>query len=86
MLSLLAKLDELYNNSASNRLLQISKIHFIEYKNRMFTKNPCINLRACDAASSYHCLSIITGSKVQKWECNLNCCSDFPGTNATDLE
>ena len=50
----LVKLDKLYNNSASTRLLQISKIYFIDYKNQIFPNNSHIHLRACDAASSYH--------------------------------
>ena len=51
MLSLLAKLDELYNNSASTRLLQISKINFIEYNNQIFPKNTHIHLSAWDSVS-----------------------------------
>ena len=38
---------------------------------------------ACDAASSYHFPFPSTGSK---WDCILNCCSDFPITNVPYLE
>ena len=57
----LAKLDKLYINSASTRILQISNIDFIEYKNKIFPNNSHINLISCDDASSYDCNSPITG-------------------------
>ena len=60
-LSQLSKLDNLYIDSASTRLLQRSKIGLMEYKNQIFTNNSHIHLRACDAASSYHCTSPIIG-------------------------
>ena len=37
-LSQFEKIDNLYINSASNRLLQIYKIDLIEYKNQIFPK------------------------------------------------
>ena len=45
------KLDKLYNNSASTRLLQISKIDLIEHKNQIFPNNSHIHIRACGDAS-----------------------------------
>ena len=68
-LSKFAELDKLYVNSASTRLLKISKLNLNEYKNQIYPKNSHINLRVCDAASSYHCTSPITGSKISKWDC-----------------
>ena len=50
MLSQLVKLDKLYINSASTRLLQISKHYFVEYNNQIFPNNSHIHLRACDDA------------------------------------
>ena len=44
-----------------------------------------MHLRACDAASSYHCNYPITESKIPKWDCNLNYFSDCPGMNTPDL-
>ena len=76
----LSKLDKLYINTASTRLLEISKNDFIEYKK----KNPNyshIHLRACDDASSYHCSSPTTVSKIPKWDWTLNGCSDCPMMN-----
>ena len=35
---------------------------------------------------SYHCPSLISGSKLPKWDCILNSCDDCPGMNAPDLE
>ena len=64
-LSKLAKLDKLYINSASTRLLQRSNNDFIEYNNQKLPNNSCIHLRACDAASSYNFPSPITGSNIQ---------------------
>ena len=81
-----AKLDKLYINSASNRLLQRSKIGFIEYKHQTFPNISHINLKACDATSSYHCNSPITGSKIPKWDCILECCANCPGMNALYLK
>ena len=60
-LSQLAKIDKLYINYASTRLLQRSNNNFIEYKNQTFQNNSHIHLRSCDAVSSYHCPSPITG-------------------------
>ena len=85
-LSKLSKLDKLYINYASTRLLQIPKNDFIEYKNQIFTNNSHIRIREYDAASSYHFPSTITGSNIPKWDCILNCCSDCPRTNAKYLE
>ena len=59
-LSQLAKLDKLYINYSSTRLLQRSKDYFIEYKNQVFPNNSQIRLRSCDDASSYHCTSLVT--------------------------
>ena len=53
-LSQLSKLDKLCINSASTRILQISKNCFIEYNNQIFPNNPPIHLIACDSASSYN--------------------------------
>ena len=85
-ISQLSKLDQLYINSGSNRLLEISKNDFIEYKKQIFPNNSRIHLRSCDASSSYHCYSPITGSKIPKWECILNYCSDCQMMNAPFLE
>ena len=81
-LSHLSKLDNLYINYASNRLLQISKNYFIEYKNKIFPNNSHINLRACDAAISFS----INGSNIPIWDCILNCFYDCPRMNAPYLE
>ena len=70
----------------STRLLQRSKNYFIEYKNQAFPNNSHIHLRACDAASSYHCPSPITGYNLSKWDCILNYCYDCPRTNAPYLK
>ena len=56
-----AKIDSLYINSVSTRLLQRSKHDFIEYRNQIFPNNSHINLISCDTASSYHCTYPITG-------------------------
>ena len=73
-------------NYLSTRLLQRSKINSFEYKNQIFPNNSHIHLRACDAASSYHCTYPITGSNIPKWDCILNCCSDCTRMNAPHLE
>ena len=49
-LSKMTKLDKLYVDYASTRLLQISKHSFIEYKNQTFPNNSHIHLRAFDDA------------------------------------
>ena len=85
-LSKLAKIDKLYINSASTRLLQRSKIGFIEYKNQIFPNDSHIHLRAFDSVSSYHFTYPITVSKITKWDCILYFCYYCPGTNATDLQ
>ena len=59
-----SKLDKLYINSVSNRLLETSNNDFIEYKKQIFPNYLHIYLRAYGAASSYHCSSTITGSKI----------------------
>ena len=82
----MSKLDKLKINSESTRLSQRPKIDFIEYKNQKFLDNSHINLRSRDAASSYHCLFPITGSKIPKWDCILNCFYDCPSINAPDFE
>ena len=84
-LSQLFKLDKIYINSTWTRLLQISNNYFIEYKNLIFPNNSHINLRACDAASSYHCTSPSTGSNIPKWDCILNCCFDCLRMNSPYL-
>ena len=48
-LSKLAKIIKLYINSASTRLLKISNIYFIEYKNQRIPNNLFIHLRAYDS-------------------------------------
>ena len=60
-LSQFSKLDELYINSVSTRILKISKNDFIEYKNQIFLDNSHKYLIAYDYASSYHCPYPITG-------------------------
>ena len=65
ILSQLTKLDKLYINSASTRLLERSRNDFIEYKKQIFTDYSLIHLRACDDAS-YNCSSPITGSIYSK--------------------
>ena len=81
----MTKLDKLYVDYASTRLLQISKHSFIEYKNQTFPNNSHIHLRACDSASLYHFPYLITGSNIPKWGCILNCCYDFPRVNVPYL-
>ena len=61
-------------------------IDFIEYNNQIFPNNSHIHLRACDSASSYPSPSRIMGSKISKWGCILNCCSDCPRMNAPYLK
>ena len=73
-LTQLAKIDKLYINSASTRLLQRSRIDFIEYKNGIFPKHYHINIIAYDDNSSYNCTSKIAGSKIPKWDCILKYC------------
>ena len=77
-LSQLTKLYKLYINSVSTKILRISKIDFVKYKNQIFPNNSHVYLRACDDASSYYCPFPLTVSKIPKWGCILNCCSDFP--------
>ena len=48
-ISQVEKLEKFCINSASTRLLQISKNDLIEYKNQTFSNNSHIHLRACDA-------------------------------------
>ena len=50
-LSKFAKLDKLYINYASTRLLQRFKNGFIEYKNQIFPNKSHIHLNTCDATS-----------------------------------
>ena len=79
------KLDKLYINYASNRILQRYKNDFIEYQNQILPNYSHIHLIACDSVSSYHCPSPITGSNIPKRGCVLNYCSDFPSMNAPYL-
>ena len=51
-LSELLKLDKLYIDYESTRLLHISNIDIIEYNIQIFPNNAYIYSRACDAASS----------------------------------
>ena len=81
-LSQSAKLDKLYINSELTRLLQRSKIKFIEYKNQKIPDNPHLHLIFWDAASSYHCTSPIIVSKIPKWGC---ICADRPRMNSPYL-
>ena len=85
-LSQLSKLDKLYINYESTRVLKISKIDLIEYKNKIFPNNSHIYLRDCDSTSSYHCPYPITGPNIPKWECILNFCFDFTRMNDPYLE
>ena len=48
-ISQLEKLDMLYNNYASSRILERSKNDFILYKNEIFPKISHIHLRAFDS-------------------------------------
>ena len=64
----------------------MSKSDFIEYKNKVFSNNSHIHLRECNAAPSYNCTSSINVSNIQKEDCILNYCSDFPRMNAPYLE
>ena len=82
----MVKLDRLYINAESTRNLQISKIYYIEYNNQIFPENYHIHLIAYDAASSYHCMHQIVGSKILKWDCILNCCTECPRMKAPYLE
>ena len=82
ILSQLEKLDKLYINSVSTRLLQRSKIYLIQYNNQIFRNNSHINLRSCNSSSSYHCPSPIKVYNIPKWDFILNCCSYFPRINA----
>ena len=65
-LSQFSKLDKLFINSASTRLLQISKISLIEYNNQIFPNTSHLHLKACDTASSCSCLYLIMGSNIKK--------------------
>ena len=65
-LSLLAKLDKLYVNSASKRLLKIFQNYFIEYKNHIFPNNLHIHLIDRNAESLYNLPSSVTGSNIYK--------------------
>ena len=85
-LSQLAKLDKLYINSSSTKFLEISKNDFIYYKNQIFPYKSHINLIECDTESLYHCNSPSTRSNIPKWDCILNCWSDFPRMNYPYLE
>ena len=80
------KLDKLYINSASTIILQIYNMDFIEYKNQIFPNNTHIHLKSCDAVSSYHFTSPITGSNIPKQYCILNCCYDCPSMNSPYIE
>ena len=80
------KLDNLYIDSVSTRLLQRPNNYFIEYHNQIFPNNPRIHLRACGSASSYHCLAPITGSNISKWDFILNFCPDCTRMNYPYLE
>ena len=71
-ISKLAKIDKLYIDYVSTRLLQRPNNDFIQYKNKIFPYNSHINLRSCDAASSYHCYLPITGWNITKWDCIFN--------------
>ena len=55
-------------NASLAKFLQPLSKKYIEYKNQIFPKKPHIHLRACGAASSYRCPSIIVGSKITKWD------------------
>ena len=78
---------ELYINAASTRLSLRSKRYYDEYNNKIFTNRSHIDILACDAASSYHFPSPMTGlKKILKWDCKLSCCSEYPGMKAPYLE
>ena len=51
IISQVAKLDKLYINYASTRILERFKNDFIEYKKQIFRNDSHIHLRACDDAS-----------------------------------
>ena len=82
----MAKIDKLYINFAPNTILHRYNTNFIEYNNQIFSNNSHIHLRACDTSTSYNFLYPIVGLNIPKWDCILNCCSDFPGMNAPYLE
>ena len=82
----MAKLDKFYINYDSTKVFQIFKFDFIKYNNQIFPNNSYINLRACDAVSSYNCQSKITASKIPKWYYILNFCYNFPRVNVLYLE
>ena len=82
----LEKLDNLYINAASTRLLQRSKKYYIAHKNQIFPKKSQIHIRALNAAPSYYFPAPIIGSKIPKWDCKLNCCAKCTGINAPYLE
>ena len=77
---------KLYLNVASTRILQISKKDYDKLKNQVFPNNFHIHIRYCDYASSYHFFYPMTGSKIPKWDCILNCCFECPGVKAPYLE
>ena len=85
-ISQISKLDQLYINYTSTRLIETSKNDLIEYNKQIFPNDSHIYLRACDAASSYHCPPTIIGSKIPRWDCILNFCSDCTMMNAPFLE
>ena len=58
------KLGKLYVNSASTKILQRSKIDFIENNNQMFPNNPHIHLLTNDAESTYYCPLLIIVSNI----------------------
>ena len=55
-LSKSSKIDKLYINSASTRILQISKIDLIEYKNQIFPNNLHMHLiggEGCEGGGTF---------------------------------
>ena len=84
-ISQLYRVDKLYINSASTRLLDIFKNDFIEYEKQIFPNYSHIYSRACGDASLYHCSSQINGSKIPKWGCIFNHCYDYRMINAPFL-
>ena len=84
--NIIGKIETLYINVESTRLLQISKKYYYEYKNKICKNNLQINIRYCDAESSYSFNYPMVGSKISKGDFILNCCSEFAGRKTPDLE
>ena len=76
----------MYLNTVWTRILQRSKKEYYKYKNKIFPNNSHIYIRYFDAASSYPFPYTMTGSRIPKCDCILNCCSGFHRMKAVSLE